>query len=365
MNEKEKRIVRMLRQNPFLSQQQMADELQISRPALANLISNLTKKGYIVGRAYILSTNKEIVCIGGANVDRKYKLKEAVQLETSNPSTSTTTIGGVARNIAENLGRLDHHVHLLTAAGKDADWEQIAQHSQLYMNVSAVQLQPDYATGSYAAVLHPDGELVVAMADMEIYETLTIDYMAEQARTLAQARLVVMDLNCPLSTVEYVKNNLLTTDTELAIVPVSGPKMKHLPHDLTGVDWLFCNREEAHVYTQIDIVDINSWKQAVESLLEKGVKYVVVTGGNEGIVAGQKGGTIQHYPAQAVATIEDVTGAGDAFVSAILHGYLEDWPMDRCMEAGLVNAAKTLQSSYTVRPELTRHQLLQDMEELK
>lgn len=365
MNEKESLVLKMLQQNPFLSQQQMADELKMSRPALANIISNLTKQGYIVGRAYILSSHQDVICIGGANVDRKYKLKDDVQLETSNPSTSTTTIGGVARNIAENLGRLDHSVHLLSAGGKDGDWEQIVKHSQMYMNLTAVKLHEDFSTGSYAAVLNPDGELVLAMADMEIYDTLTVDYMTEQDRLLSQARLVIMDLNCPRSTVDYVKNRLLSSETELAIVPVSGPKMKHLPDDLHGVDWLFCNTEEAHVYTRIDIVDNDTWKQAVEKILEKGVKRVIVTGGSDGVIVGQQGSIITHYPAHYVPTIEDVTGAGDAFVSAVLHGYLEGFSMDHCVQFGLVNAAKTLQSSYTVRPELTAHQLIQETEELK
>ena len=43
----------------------------MSRPALANIISQLIKTGKITGRAYIFPENKEIICIGGANVDRK------------------------------------------------------------------------------------------------------------------------------------------------------------------------------------------------------------------------------------------------------------------------------------------------------
>ena len=52
----------------------MANELKMSRPAVANIISQLIKNGKITGRAYILPENKEIICIGGANVDRKYTL---------------------------------------------------------------------------------------------------------------------------------------------------------------------------------------------------------------------------------------------------------------------------------------------------
>ena len=108
LNDKETAIVKLLRENPFLTQQEMADQLNMSRPALANFISGLMKRGIITGRAYILSEDNEVVCIGGANIDRKFHLKDAAQLGTSNPAAMSVSVGGVARNIAENLGRLDH-----------------------------------------------------------------------------------------------------------------------------------------------------------------------------------------------------------------------------------------------------------------
>ena len=51
-----------------------------------------------------------LFCIGAANVDRKFYVHKDLVAETSNPVTSTRSIGGVARNIAENLGRLGETV---------------------------------------------------------------------------------------------------------------------------------------------------------------------------------------------------------------------------------------------------------------
>ena len=131
----------------------MADALQISRPSLANIISGLIKQGKILGRAYILPEDREIICIGGANIDRKFHLNDRTQLGTSNPASMTVSVGGVARNIAENLGRLDHNVRLLTVAGNDSDWELIAGESSAYMDVSDVGQLIGKSTGSYSAVL--------------------------------------------------------------------------------------------------------------------------------------------------------------------------------------------------------------------
>ncbi len=50
-------------------------------------------------------------------------MKAKAQLGTSNPAQSTQSIGGVERNISENLGRLGKDVTLLTAGGVLSDEE--------------------------------------------------------------------------------------------------------------------------------------------------------------------------------------------------------------------------------------------------
>ena len=48
LNEKEKLVFKFIKDNPFLSQQEMAEQLGMSRPALANIISALIKRGEIL-----------------------------------------------------------------------------------------------------------------------------------------------------------------------------------------------------------------------------------------------------------------------------------------------------------------------------
>ena len=58
-----------------------------------------------------------------------------------------------------------------------------------------------------------------------------------------------------------------------------------------------------------------------------------------------------------------MTGAGDAFVSAVIHGWLTGQSFATCLDAGLTNAKNTLASPYTVRPELSVDLLKSEMEE--
>lgn len=356
MNEKEKLVFQLIKKNPYLSQQEMAEQLGMSRPALANMISSLIKRGEIIGRAYVLPEKNQIIAIGGANVDRKFSIEGNTQLGTSNPASVTESVGGVARNIAENLGRLGNFVSLLTTLGEDHDGLLIEQSSNAFINFDLVEKVRDEATGSYTAVLDHTGELIIAMANMAIYDKLTPSILQQYEATLHNASCIIIDLNCPLETVQYVKDFAIQHNIMLAIVPVSSPKMSRMPKDLQGVNYLICNRDEAEAYLQQKVETFEQYEQAVQGLLEKGVEYVLLTLGDQGVMAGHAN-NITHFKAVVTEDIVDVTGAGDAFVSAYLHGMLNNETLEESVQLGLINASKTLQSDKTVRTDLSKNNL--------
>lgn len=363
MNEREQAVLSLIRQNPFMSQQEMADKMNLSRPVLANLVSSLTKQGKIVGRAYILPEENEIICIGGANLDRKFHVKGTVQLGTSNPSSSTFSVGGVGRNIAENLGRLGHEVTLLTTAGKDADWLAIQEASEAFMNLRYVEQLPDASTGSYTAIMDEQGELALAVANMDVYDLLVPSLLKQHETMLMNAGCFIIDLNCPKETVEYIQSIAIAREIPLVIVPVSSPKMNRLPYSMKGITWFICNTDEAETIVGHDIQTEEDYTNALQHLLDAGVTYAVITAGAKGVFAATHAIKPRHFAAKKISKIEDVTGAGDAFVSGVIHSWLTKQPFEVCIDAGLTNSKNTLASSYTVRPELTEELLKNEMEE--
>ena len=337
MESKELKVLTYLRNNPYASQQEMADALKMSRPAVANIISQLIKSGKIIGRAYILPENKEIICIGGANVDRKYIVKDQLQMGTSNPTTSLQSIGGVARNIAENLGRLGNTVRLLTVVGNDMEYASIEKASSHWMNLFSVEKLVNYSTGTYSAVLDQQGEMLFALANMDIYDQLTVDYMKKQEAYL--------------------------TNAQMLIIPVSSPKMNRMPENLEGIEWLITNKDEAETYFQTQIVDEESWKRTAEAFVQKGIRHVIITNGSKGVVCAGKEIETLFMPAIQTEQVVDVTGAGDAFVSGVLHASLDGVEVKQAVLTGMINATKTLQSVDTVRTELTKLKLTNELEE--
>ncbi len=78
--------------------------------------------------------------------------------------------------------------------------------------------------------------------------------------------------------------------------------------------------------------------------------------GDKGVYIGNSSGR-KHLEAVKVTDVVDVTGAGDAFVGATLHGVLNGDSFEDAVQLGLYNASKTLESDKTVRNDLTAEEL--------
>ncbi|WP_062515093.1 carbohydrate kinase [Halobacillus sp. KGW1] len=362
LTDRERQVYEQIANNPYISQHDLSQILALSRSTVANVISQLVQKNILLGRAYVLNHSRPVLCIGAANVDRKYHCLERFDYKTSNPVRSTASAGGVARNIAENLGRLGNRPTLITAAGRDADWEIIARASAEYIIMDGVLHLPDRNTGTYTAVLDEHGEMTMAFADMAIYDAVLPEEIRRHEKKWKQAECVIADLNCPQETLAFLLKEAAADHTPVAFITVSIPKMKRLPSDISGLTWLMTNVEESAAHFDIPIQNEAQWKGAVEHWLACGVRYVTVTWGKRGVMVGESGGSIRHYPAPALDTTVDVTGAGDAFSAAVLHAWLDGSPLSEAVHAGLKSAALCVQTTATVHTDLTTH-LLKKQEE--
>src|SRR5436305_11870697 len=115
----------------------------------------------------------KIACIGGAHIDRHGLLEGPLILGTSNPGRVTSDFGGVARNVAENLSRLGRGVLMVSRVGDDETGRDVVRHLQsLAIDTSLISVSAR-PTASYTAILEPDGELVLGLSDMAIYDEIT------------------------------------------------------------------------------------------------------------------------------------------------------------------------------------------------
>ena len=126
MTQRERQILQLIESNPMISQQELADELGITRSSVAVHISNLMNKGHIAGRGYVLRSGSYAVVVGGVNVDIGGRSFAPLVEADSNPGTVQISLGGVGRNIAHNMSLLGTDVRMLTAFGDDVHGQRVA-----------------------------------------------------------------------------------------------------------------------------------------------------------------------------------------------------------------------------------------------
>jgi len=280
---KEEQIIDILSLNPFISQKELAQQVGLSRPAVANYIARLTKQGIIKGRAYILQRDF-VLCVGAANIDQEARTLESLQYHTSNPVEIAESYGGVARNFASSLKEMGMDTSLLTAIGDDASGERLLQHSKGEgIDINHVWTFPSARTGTYTAVVDKNGENVLSIADMNLYEAITKDMINEQWPHIQSAKAVFLDLNFQEKVIQYLLQRLKSNEIPVYIDGVSSIKVKKLPKSLNNVHLLTLSKKELQALTKTeDLVE------GAKSLIDRGLENLVIIGRKELTYAREK-----------------------------------------------------------------------------
>ena len=345
----ERAILDRIVADPFIEQQDLAAALGLGRSTIANYIAQLVQKGHLLGRAYVVAERKRIVCFGGAVMDRKYHAIEPLIAGTSNPATSVRAYGGVARNVAENLARLDVPTTLVSAVGDDESGRGLMRALQLLgVDVSGISISAAHGTAEYAAVLQPDNALAFGIADMAVFETLTVDKLNADWPLLMSADWVFADCNLPAETMRELVARGAGSRFKLAVDAVSVHKVMRLPADLGGISALFVNVDEAAGY----LGGPGSPESLFDGLMARGPGAVVMTLGEEGLLVSDDRGKPRHRPAPP-AWVVDVTGAGDSLVAGTLCGLLQGQEIAEAVILGLRLAKLTVETDGSVRQDLT------------
>lgn len=287
-----------------------------------------------------------VVCVGGANVDRKATV-EVLRPGTSNPVSYRASAGGVARNVAENLVRLGACVSLVTFVGDDpAGAELLSQCVRSGIDVSRSITMEGYNTGSYTAILDRSGELQLGLADMEIYDAITEQMLEERRLLFDSARFVFADTNLPAESIEWLIQNAGERGWKLVIDPVSNQKARKLRGDLGSVYCLLCNMAEAAEIGGSEIGDASGVEGISASLLGRGLERFAVTMGGQGVYC--RGGDVSCRMNALESRVVEVTGAGDAFIAGTIWAFLNDLDFPDAARYGLRAAQVTIQTESSV-----------------
>jgi pseudouridine kinase len=293
-----------------------------------------------------------IACIGGAHIDRRGMLRAPAVIGTSNPGEVHVDFGGVARNVAHNLARLGCPVTLVSRVGDDENGRDVRRHSAGAGIETSLFTVSDCATASYTAILEGTGELVIGLADMDIYDEMTPELLTPSLPRLREQHLWFLECNLPEATIAWLLG--AAEGIAVAVDAISIAKSRKLSRLLPRIPLLFCNIAQAAEVAGID-EPFPGVAVAARALQMSGARAGVVSAGARGIAVWSAGGVASLAALKAAP--RDVTGAGDALVSGTLYGIARGLPLAEAARWGLAAAAITVESEFAAVPGLTRELL--------
>ena len=357
MTQREQEILNILKQEPTISQNDIASRLGITRSSVAVHITNLLKKGYLLGKGYIVQDEPYILVIGGSNIDIQGFPKEKLIQRDSNIGTVKMSLGGVGRNIAENCARLGVPTRLMSVIGDDPYGQKILKEAQaIGLNMQDTVVLSGESTSTYLSILDETHDMAMAINHMDSIEKLTVDHIRAKRSIIEHAQLVVLDTNLS----QAVLDHLLTQypKTKFFVDTVSTKKAMKIKDHLKNIHTLKPNRMEAEVLTRSSektpLLELGSQLKCKRSFISLGSQGVQVF----------EGKTHLHFPTKPIEVV-NATGAGDAFMAGLVYAYLKGYDIKETCLTAMAASRLALSHPDTINPNLNEQSLHETLKELR
>lgn len=296
------------------------------------------------------TATKNILIIGGLLVDDIAISAENLKAGSSNPVSWHHKLGGVATNVARVAAQqLD--VLLIASTGDD-------EHGKLLSNLLAQQplssslvIWTGRHSDRYTAVLNPDGELFVGLADASLAEQMRWSDI-EQRLPDWRPEAIVFDANLSQDCLNESVTALAShyeSNVPIYALSVSPAKSIRWLDVARKVDVLLCNRREAAALTGLDWqCDINA---LADGLIEKQFASFMITDGGEPILV-QERQTRSSIPVPDINIEKNVNGAGDAMAAATIAQLVTGQRLSQAIGGAGLEAAQAVLTGASESPSI-------------
>ena len=232
--------------------------------------------------------------------------------------------GGKGCNQATAIAKLGGKVSFISKIGKDTYGDMaIKILSENKIEISAVDIDPKSQTGVAGIMLDETTGKNAINVIVGAPATLTIKDLEKHFNIINKSEIFLTQLETPVGvTLECLKkakeNNVLTILNPAPAAKIDNQFFKY-------VDYFTPNETEAEFYTDIKILNIEDAKKAAKSLIQKGLKKIIITLGEKGLfyTDGKEEIFIEATKVKAIDTI----GAGDAFNGGFAYALLQKKPI--------------------------------------
>lgn len=296
-----------------------------------------------------------ILILGGAHIDRRGRIAGETVPGASNPGSWFEEAGGGGFNAARNLARLGLSVSIVSPRGGDKEGELVSEAAEQAGVADFPFTFLDRKTPSYTAILEADGNLVIALADMELYALFGPRRLATRhlRERMDAASHLVTDANLPAETIVAIAKAAEARAIPLCGIAISPAKVRRYRQILPLMHRLFLNEAEAEVIAGGRAERAEDWPQM---LRQAGLKRGAVTRGSRASVLFDDAHAVLLTPPH-LSELRDVTGAGDSFASGVMAADILGLPLAEMIRWGTAAALITLGSPLATAPELSMETL--------
>ncbi len=302
-----------------------------------------------------------VLVVGSAVLEISARPGGRLQPGTRHYGHIHASVSGVARNIAENLARLDIESVLLSAIADD----DIGQHLITYSTLAGIDcrhvLRVSEAHTATSVLLYESEDNCARVDDLSIADSLDSDYLMEHEWLFEKAALAVIDATLSADALDTLFELAARHQVRVCADPTSPLMASRMTRFIDNLYLIAPNASETAALCSLDepATERESAIGAAQQLVNMGAAIAVVTLGERGLAYADSsgGGYIRAIHTEVV----DASGAGDAFSGAVIFGILNDVPIDEAMRLGVTAASLTLESEDTVLQSLSQELLYDEL----
>ncbi|SEF40512.1 ribokinase [Parabacteroides chinchillae] len=255
-----------------------------------------------------------ILVVGSSNTDMVIKTEHLPRPgETVLGGTFFMNPGGKGANQAVAISRLGGKVSFVCKTGSDIFGHQSQQlFEEEGIDTSYIFSDPNHPSGVALITVDAHAENCIVVASGANANLLPSD-LAQAIEAIDEADLILMQLEIPMETVEYVAEIAYRKNKKVILNPAPACP---LPSSLLQHLYMITpNETEAEMISGIKITDEISAGEAAKRISDMGVQCVIITLGSKGALVYQDS-VVDIIPALKVNAV-DTTAAGDIFNGAL------------------------------------------------
>lgn len=303
-----------------------------------------------------MTRQPRIAVVGSANVDLTTFVDRLPDPgETLFGRDFDLGFGGKGANQAVAASRCGAAVQLIARVGSDLFGPAtIAHYRDLGIDVRHLRSVEGTSSGVAPIFVDRDGQnriLVVKGAN----DALRPEDVDRAAEDLGRADCILLQLEVPLETVYHTV--AFAHDRGIRCILNPAPAQRLDLSAIRGVDYVVPNETEAAALAGIPVSGLADAERCGRALLERGLRRVVITLGDQGALL------VDHNRALPIAPhavkARDTSGAGDAFIGSLATFLAEGVEERRALDMASLYAALSTTEVGTQKSFLTRHAFLE------